>query len=333
MNPHLKHQVIDIQQLEVGNNMEREQKIISIPEGLDQDRVDTALARFLGLSRSVVVSLIEADEVIRNGKAMIKSDKVFSNDVIEILMPAAKRAPVLTATPIEGMKVVYNDDHVIVIDKPAGVAAHPSPGWQGTTVIGGIVAAGYRVSTSGAAERQGVVHRLDVGTTGLMVVAKDEISYSELKDQFRDRTVTKVYHAMIQGHMDPTEGTIDAPINRHPKEDYRFAVVADGKPSVTHYKALELFPAVSLMEVELETGRTHQIRVHFSALHHPLVGDLTYGADHTISERLQINRPWLHARELKFRHPVTGEALEFFADYPEDLTRSLAILAANQLRN
>jgi 23S rRNA pseudouridine1911/1915/1917 synthase len=312
---------------------DRELKVLSIPEGLDQERVDAALARLLGLSRSVVVGLLEADEVSRKGKPLGKSEKVLSGDLVEILMPAPKGEPTLTPTPIEGLNVVYNDDHIIVIDKPAGVAAHPSPGWTGPTVIGAIIAAGYNVSTSGAAERQGIVHRLDVGTTGLMVVAKDEISYSHLKDQFRDRTVGKVYHALVQGHMDPTEGTIDAPIDRHPKEDYRFAVVADGKPSITHYKALEYFRAVTLLEIELETGRTHQIRVHFSALHHPLVGDLTYGADHTIADRLQMNRPWLHARELTLTHPLTGESLHFTSEYPDDLRRALALLESNQERD
>lgn len=314
-------------------SLKRQERVISIPEGLDQERVDAALARMLGLSRSVIVDLIESGEISKSGKVVTKSDKVSTGDVLEILMPAAKVPPTLTATPIEGLDVVFNDDHIIVINKPAGVAAHPSPGWQGPTVIGAIIAAGYNVSTSGAAERQGVVHRLDVGTTGLMVVAKDEASYANLKNQFRDRVVKKVYHAMVQGHMDPSEGTIDAPINRHPREDYRFAVVADGKPSITHYKSLELFPAVSLLEIELETGRTHQIRVHFSALHHPLVGDLTYGADHTIAERLEMHRPWLHAGQLAFTHPITGEYLSFNCEYPSDLTRSLATLARNSHGN
>lgn len=305
---------------------ERELKVISIPEGLDQERVDVALSRMLGLSRSSVVSLIENQEISRLGKAVTKSARVSTMDVLEVLMPAAKRAPQLTPTPVAGLEVVYNDDHIIVVNKPAGVAAHPSPGWEGATVIGGVIAAGYNVSTSGAAERQGVVHRLDVGTTGLMVLAQDEVSYSSLKDQFRERSVKKVYHAMVQGHMDPSQGTIDAPIDRHPREDYRFAVVADGKPSITHYTSLELFPSVSLLEIELETGRTHQIRVHFAALHHPLVGDLTYGADHTIADRLNIHRPWLHARELKFTHPISGENMAFASEYPEDLTRSLAQL-------
>lgn len=312
---------------------ERESRVISIPEGLDQERVDAALARALGLSRSTVVTLIENGEISRGGKPVTKSDKVATADVLEILMPSAKSAPQLTPTPVDGLEVVYSDAHIIVINKPAGVAAHPSPGWQGATVIGAVIAAGYDVSTSGAAERQGVVHRLDVGTTGLMVIAKDELSYSALKDQFRERTVTKVYHALVQGHMDPSQGTIDAPIDRHPREDYRFAVVADGKPSITHYTSLEFFPAVSLLEIELETGRTHQIRVHMSALHHPLVGDLTYGADHTIADRLNIHRPWLHARELKFTHPISGEHLAFSSEYPADLTRSLDQLEQNSGQN
>lgn len=305
---------------------EREQRFVTIPDGLHNERADAALARLLGISRSTIVELIEAGEVTRKGKPLAKSDRVNGDENIEILMPAVKGEPQLTATPIEGLDVVYNDEHIIVINKPAGVAAHPAPGWQGPTVIGAVIAAGYTVTTSGAPERQGVVHRLDVGTTGLMVLAKDEASYSNLKDQFRDRTVSKVYHALVQGHMDPAEGTIDAPIDRHPKEDYRFAVVLDGKPSITHYKTLEFFPAVSLLEIELETGRTHQIRVHFAALHHPLVGDMTYGADHTIATRLELKRPWLHAKELRFTHPITGSPLAFSCEYPAELTRSLELL-------
>jgi 23S rRNA pseudouridine1911/1915/1917 synthase len=305
----------------------REVRNLSIPEGLNQERVDAALSRLLGLSRNVIVGLIESGEISKLGKPVGKSDRVVTGDQLEVLMPAAKGEAKLVATPIDGLKVVYDDEYLIVIDKPVGIAAHPSPGWQGATVVGAIFAAGYQLATSGAAERQGVVHRLDVGTSGLMVVAKNEIAYSHLKDQFRERTVSKVYHALVQGHMDPTVGTIDAPIDRHPKEDYRFAVVANGKPSITHYKTLEAFPAVTLLEIELETGRTHQIRVHFSALHHPLVGDLTYGSDPVLAQKLTITRPWLHAKQLAFIHPGSGERLSFNAEYPEDLTRSLALLS------
>jgi 23S rRNA pseudouridine1911/1915/1917 synthase len=317
--------------MEVKQKMsEREVRSLSIPDGLNGERVDAALSRLLGLSRNVIVGLIESEEVIKDGKPVSKSFKVSTGDQIEITMPAAKGEAKLTATPIDGLDVVYDDEYVIVINKPVGIAAHPSPGWQGATVVGAIFAAGYQLATSGAAERQGVVHRLDVGTSGLMVVAKNEVAYSSLKDQFRNRTVSKIYHALVQGHMDPTTGTIDAPIDRHPREDYRFAVVANGKPSITHYKTLEVFPAVSLMEIELETGRTHQIRVHFSALHHPLVGDLTYGADPSLAQRLSIARPWLHAKVLAFNHPATGERISFTAEYPADLTRSLSLLADNQ---
>ena len=309
---------------------DREIRSLSIPDGLNGERVDAALSRLLGLSRNVIVGLIDAEEIIKDGKPVSKSFKVSTADQIEITMPAAKGEAKLTATPIDGLDVVYDDEYVIVINKPVGIAAHPSPGWQGATVVGAIFAAGYQLATSGAAERQGVVHRLDVGTSGLMVVAKNEIAYSSLKDQFRNRTVSKIYHALVQGHMDPTTGTIDAPIDRHPREDYRFAVVANGKPSITHYKTLEVFPAVSLLEIELETGRTHQIRVHFSALHHPLVGDLTYGADPSLAQRFSIARPWLHAKVLAFNHPATGERISFTAEYPADLTRSLSLLADNQ---
>ena len=306
---------------------EREIRNLSIPEGLNQERVDAALSRLLGLSRNVIVGLIEHGEISKDGKVVGKSDRVATGELLEILLPAAKGEAKLVATPIDGLKVVYDDEFLIVIDKPVGIAAHPSPGWQGATVVGAIFAAGYQLATSGAAERQGVVHRLDVGTSGLMVVAKNEVAYSNLKDQFRDRTVSKVYHALAQGHMDPTVGTIDAPIDRHPREDYRFAVVANGKPSITHYKTLEVFPAVTLLEIELETGRTHQIRVHFSALHHPLVGDLTYGSDPALATRLGITRPWLHAKQLAFDHPGSGERLSFNAEYPADLTRSLEVLS------
>ena len=306
---------------------EREVRNLSIPEGLNQERVDAALSRLLGLSRNVIVGLIDAGEISKSGKVVGKSDRVITGDQLEILLPAAKGEAKLTATPIDGLKVVFDDEYLIVINKPVGIAAHPSPGWKGATVVGAIFAAGYQLATSGAAERQGVVHRLDVGTSGLMVVAKNEIAYAHLKDQFRQRTVAKLYHALVQGHMDPTVGTIDAPIDRHPREDYRFAVVANGKPSITHYKTLEVFPAVTSLEIELETGRTHQIRVHFSALHHPLVGDLTYGADPVLATRLGVSRPWLHAKELGFMHPASGEQLSFTAEYPEDLTRSLQILS------
>ena len=305
---------------------ERERRTMQIPEGLEDERLDAALARLLGLSRTSIGELIENKEVLLNGHAAVKSTRVSFGDHIEVLMPGAEQPLGLVPTPAPNLQIVYADDDIIVVDKPQGVAAHPSPGWHGPTVNGAIIASGIQIETSGVAERQGIVQRLDVGTTGLMVVAKSELAYSEMKEKFRRREVKKIYHALIQGYMDPSTGTIDAPIDRHPRDDYKFAVVADGRSSITHYSTLEMFPAVSLLRVELETGRTHQIRVHFSALRHPLVGDLIYGADHTIAERLNVDRPWLHACELSFTHPRTGVSLTFTSQYPEDLTRSLEIL-------
>ena len=201
------------------------------------------------------------------------------------------------------------------------------PGWTGPTVVGGLAGAGYRISTSGADERQGVVHRLDVGTTGLMVVAKSERAYTSLKRQFKERTVDKTYHTLVQGQIDPARGTIDAPIDRHPQHEYRWAVVSDGKPSVTHYETLEVFRHASLLEVHLETGRTHQIRVHMSAMRHPCVGDLTYGADPVLAKRLALQRQWLHAVRLAFEHPGSGARVEFSSPYAPDLQRALEIVS------
>ena len=307
--------------------MSRELRTLSVPEGVAGERIDSALTRVLGLSRTSVVRLLEDGDITTNGEAMQKSARVEAGQIIEVLLPEQINAAPIPLTPLDGLRVVFDDDDLIVIDKPVGCAAHPSPGWSGPTVVGALMAAGYSVSTSGPAERQGIVHRLDVGTSGLMIVAKSDRAFSVLKEAFRDRSVEKIYHAIIQGHMDPTTGTIDAPIDRHPKEDHRFAVVAQGKPSITHYEVIEFYRGVSLVQVELETGRTHQIRVHFSALNHPLVGDMTYGADPVLAASLAMSRPWLHAIDLRFKHPLSGHDMRFEAPYPADLIGSLALLS------
>ncbi len=309
----------------------REMRTLVVPEGVAGERVDSALTRVLGFSRTTVAKLMADGDITSRGLAMSKSEKVSAGQVIEILLPDNTVLEAIPITPILGLDVVYDDESIVVINKPVGCAAHPSPGWTGPTVVGALTAAGYSISTSGAPERAGIVHRLDVGTSGLMVVAKTDQAYSFLKAAFKARQVEKIYHALVQGHMDPSRGTIDAPIDRHPKEDYRFAVVANGKESITHYEVIEYYRAVSLVKVELETGRTHQIRVHFSALRHPLVGDMTYGADPTLAARLEMSRPWLHALELRFRHPVTNLALDFRAPYAHDLNRALALLDSSVL--
>ena len=303
-----------------------EVRAVPLPDGLDGLRLDVALSRLFGLSRTAAADLVEAGSVTLDGRETNKSERVHGGALLEVTLPAA---PVAAAPePVPGLTVVYEDDDIVVVDKPVGVAAHPSPGWTGPTVVGGLAAAGHSVATSGAAERQGVVHRLDVGTTGLMVVAKSDLAYSVLKDAFRDRDVEKRYAALVQGHPDPSRGTVDAPIDRHPTHDYKWAVVAGGRPSVTHYETVEAFRAASLLDIRLETGRTHQIRVHMAAIHHPCVGDLTYGADPTLAGRLGLQRQWLHARSLQFAHPRDGRRMSFDSAPPADLQNALDVLAA-----
>jgi len=306
---------------------ERERRSILITEEFDGERVDSALAKILELSRSTVADLLNSGEVLQGKKPLSKSDRLQPGDRLTVVMPAPFDPLELRPTPIEELEIVYDDDDVVVVNKPVGCAAHASPGWTGPTVVGALIARGYRISTSGPQERQGIVQRLDAGTSGLMLLAKNETSYNNMKNQFRNRTVKKVYHTLVQGHVDPSEGTIDAPIGRHPREDYRFAVVADGKPSITHYSLIEYYSSASLLRVELETGRTHQIRVHFNALRHPLVGDLAYGADPVLAARLEIKRPWLHAIELTFNQPATDERITLTAPLPDDLKRALELLA------
>ncbi|HZG94326.1 MAG TPA: RluA family pseudouridine synthase [Mycobacteriales bacterium] len=300
-----------------------------VPDGLAGLRLDAALARIFGLSRTAAAAIVEAGDASVDGTPASKSDRVHAGAWLEVVLPGA-RAPYVAAPGevVAGLTVVHEDDDIIVVDKPPGVASHPSPGYDGPTVIGGLLGAGHTIATSGAAERQGIVHRLDVGTSGLMVVAKSERAYSVLKQAFRERRVDKRYHTVVQGLIDPTSGTIDAPLDRHPSHPYKFAVVAGGKPSITHYELLEAFRAAALLEVRLETGRTHQIRVHMAAMRHPCVGDTQYGADPTLTGRLGLQRQWLHAVHLAFEHPGDGRAVAYQSGYPDDLAAPL-----EQLRN
>lgn len=301
-------------------------RALPAPDGLEGMRVDAGLAKLLGLSRSAVAGLTEQGAVLVDGAVADKSDRLISGCWLEVTLPEPDRPTTPTAEPVTGLRVLHEDGDLVVVDKPVGVAAHPSPGWSGPTVIGGLAATGVQIATSGAAERQGVVHRLDAGTSGVMAVAKTELAYAALKRAFRERAVDKRYRAVVQGHPDPTLGTIDAPIDRHPRHDWRFAVVAGGKPAVTHYELIEAFPAASLCHVRLETGRTHQIRVHFSAVRHPCCGDLTYGADPTLARTLGLSRQWLHACGLGFRHPSGGDWAEFTSPDPDELRAALDVL-------
>jgi 23S rRNA pseudouridine1911/1915/1917 synthase len=301
---------------------------LPIPDGLEGERLDAALARLFGLSRARAADAISAGDVLVDGRAAAKSDRVRAGSWLEVTLPPPPAPPAPVAEPVPGMTILYEDNDIVVVDKPVRVAAHPTTGWTGPTVVGGLLGAGHTVATSGAAERQGIVHRLDANTTGVMAVAKSELAYSRLKRAFKERRVDKRYHALVQGHPDPLHGTVDAPIGRHPSGDGRFAVVSDGRPSVTHYDTLEAFRAASLISVHLETGRTHQIRVHMAALRHPCVGDLLYGADPVLAARLGLTRQWLHAVSLTFTHPADGREVTFTSDYPADLAHALDILRA-----
>ncbi len=298
-------------------------RTLLVPDGLAGERVDVGLARLFGFSRTKAADLVAQGHVLVAGEQAMKSDRLEPGALLEVSIP--EQVDLLAVRPelVEEIAVIHEDTDIIVIDKPVGVAVHPSMGWTGPTVVGHLRAAGVRISTSGAPERRGIVQRLDVGTSGVMVIAKSELSYSRLKNAFRRRAIDKVYHALVQGHPDPLAGTIDAPIGRHVKSDWKFAVKDDGKPSITHYETLEAHRFASLLEIRLETGRTHQIRVHMAALKHPCVGDLTYGADPTLAARVGLERQWLHAVRLGFEHPTQGDYVEFESDYPADLAAAL----------
>lgn len=306
--------------------MSRQSRTLPVPEGLAGMRVDAALSKLLGISRTTAADLAEAGDVSVDGSTVRKSDRLVADSMLDVLLPEPAQPLVPREEIVPGLDILYADDDLIAVNKPVGVAAHPTVGWEGPTVVGGLAAAGFRISTSGPPERKGIVQRLDVGTSGVMVVAASERGYTVLKRAFRDRTVQKTYHALVQGHPDPTEGTIEAPIGRHPSSGWRFAVTTDGKHAVTHYETIEAFQEATLVKVHLETGRTHQIRVHFSALHHPCCGDPMYGSDPALSERLGLIRQWLHAVSLGFHHPADGRWMEITSPYPDDLQHALDVL-------
>lgn len=299
------------------------QRSVQVTSEFEGQRADAALASLLGVSRSAAAAMCTEGHVASRGSVLGKSERLQQGQWLEIEIPERRDPLEVVPQPIDDMAILADEEDYVVVDKPVGVAAHPSPGWVGPTVVGGLAAAGFRISTSGARERAGIVHRLDVGTSGVMVVAKTETGYSELKHAFKERTVRKIYHALVQGLPDPLSGTIDAPIGRHPGYDWRFAVIEDGRPAVTHYEVIEAFGKATLVEVQLETGRTHQIRVHFSALKHPCAGDLTYGADPKLAAALGLTRQWLHARTLGFTRPGTTDTVEYTSTYPQDLRYAL----------
>ena len=307
-------------------------KFLQVPDAREGDRLDAGLAKILGISRTAAAELIASGGVTMDGNQIGKSHRLVAGELLEVTLLDKPAAVALTAEDVPELRVVFEDEHIVVVDKPAGVVSHPSQGFVGPSVGGVLLSRGIELATSGAQERQGIVQRLDVGTSGLMVLAKGERAYSVLKQAFRDRTPKKTYHALVQGHPDPASGTIDTPIARSQKHDYKFTISQNGKPAVTHYEVKEMLPSAALVEVGLETGRTHQIRVHFFHFRHPLVGDPLYGSDPKLAAKLNLERQWLHAVKLGFAHPISGEWQEFSSEYPSDLEIALARLRDVEFR-
>ena len=297
--------------------------IIPAPEALIGKRFDVAVAKMTGESRSKASELISSGQVRILHRSCDRSTTLLAGDLVEFDIKAKQEQPEPVA---EDMSIVYEDDDVVIVDKPVGVAAHPSVGWTGPTVLGSLLQRGVHITSYGAAGRQGIVSRLDVGTSGLMLVCKSELAYKEMRRQFAEHEVVKTYHAITQGNLVQDKATIEAPIGRDKVSDFRFTVTPSGKPAVTHWDVMERFGEATLAKINLGTGRTHQIRVHFSSIGHPLVGDHMYGANPKLAQELGLERQWLHAMELSFRHPRTRIWTTVSSHYPADLEHALLVL-------
>ena len=294
--------------------------IIPAPDALIGKRFDVAVAKMMGISRAKATELIETGQARVIGRDIHKSATLQAGDTVEIDVREERREP----EPVSNeMTIAYEDDDIVVVDKPVGVAAHASVGWTGPTVLGSMIQRGVHITSMGAAGRQGIVSRLDVGTSGLMLVCKSDLAYKEMRRQFSEHEVKKTYHALVQGNLKEDKATIEAPIGRAKVSDFRFTVTPAGKEAVTHWDVMERFGEATLASINLETGRTHQIRVHFSSIGHPLVGDPMYGANPRLSQALGLERQWLHAMELEFRHPRTHINTVVTSRYPTDLQHAL----------
>ncbi|AGH40850.1 pseudouridine synthase [Bifidobacterium thermophilum] len=300
-------------------------RLAPAPDALIGKRFDVAVSKMLGISRAKSAELIETNQVRGLNREMAKSSTLMEGDIVEFDIVEERKEPEPLA---EDMAVVYEDDDVIVVDKPVGVAAHASVGWTGPTVLGSLLQRGVHITSLGAAGRQGIVSRLDVGTSGLMLVCKSDLAYKEMRRQFAEHEVVKTYHALVQGNLKEDKATIEAPIGRAKVSDFRFTVTPTGKEAITHWDVLERFGEATLVKVNLETGRTHQIRVHFSSIGHPLVGDPMYGANPVMAKELGLERQWLHAMQLEFRHPRTHVWTTVKSRYPADLQHALDSLEA-----
>ena len=300
-------------------------RIAPAPDALIGKRFDVAVSKMLGISRAKAAELVETSQVRGFNRDMAKSSILMDGDIVEFDIAEERVEPEPVA---EDMAVVYEDDDVVVVDKPVGVAAHASAGWTGPTVLGSLLQRGVHITSMGAAGRQGIVSRLDVGTSGLMLVCKSDLAYKEMRRQFAEHEVVKTYHALVQGNLKEDKATIEAPIGRAKVSDFRFTVTPTGKEAITHWDVLERFGEATLVKINLETGRTHHNRVHFSSIGHPLVGDPMYGANPVMAKELGLERQWLHAMQLEFRHPRTRVWTTVKSHYPADLQHALDSLEA-----
>lgn len=293
----------------------RETVVDSAHAGL---RLDRFLAEvYPDLSRSLAQKLIQDGSVSVDGQVTKPSVRVVAGQVVKVRLPSPEPLAI-EPEPIP-LKVVYDDPDLVVIDKPAGLVVHPAAGHLGGTLVNALLAR-YPNLSIGASARPGIVHRLDKDTSGLIVVAKNDLAQASLATQIKERRVLKEYLALVHGHLQAPRGTIDAPIGRDPRNRKRMAVVAGGRPARTHFKVAERFAAYDLVEVQLETGRTHQIRVHFASISHPIAGDSLYGHP---DRELGLHRQFLHAHRLGFQLPRTDEYVEFTSPLPTDLEQVL----------
>ena len=295
-----------------------EEEILSIIAEESGERIDALLARTLeGLSRSAAQRLLEEGRVTReeDGKPLRKSDRVQAGDRISVALPElAEDVPLIPQNlPLD---VVYEDDDLIVVNKARGMVVHPAPGHPDGTLVNALLFhCGDSLSGIGGEKRPGIVHRIDRDTSGLLIVAKNDFAHQALSAQLQDRTLSRVYEAVVRGRLREDSGTINRPVGRHPTDRKRMAVTEkNGRPAVTHWTALARYAAYTHIQCRLETGRTHQIRVHMASIGHPLLGDGVYGAP---CPEKGLEGQCLHARELKFIHPRTGEAMHLVTDLPE----------------
>ena len=284
------------------------------------DRLDVVVAGFAGVSRSHAARLIDDGRVRVNGKTEQRSARLAVGDRIEIEL--SEEPTIQSPSPEKiAVPVVYEDEWLLVVAKPAGLVVHPAPGHPSGTLVNALLARTGR-ALPGERDRPGIVHRLDAGTSGLMIVALDETALERLQRMLADREVSRTYTTLVEGNPPPA-ATIDAPIGRSPRHRKKMAVVAGGRDAVTELRRLETFSETALVEARPRTGRTHQIRVHLAGAGYPVVGDRVYGRDRKLAARLGLDRPFLHASGLSFRHPMTGEQVALEEPLPADLLEAL----------